>query len=157
MQITAVSSRNCYINSMHITVSTKLFRITDRDYSYVVRLAGKLVKFMPWEDPDYPLLDVIIRKHKKKSLNHIEKRLIKEESVRPLHGHESIDNPIYYDGTLGLILPKKRIVAKMLGKSVHEAVKDGFDELFRELDIYKGAHFEEDSEYFDHRTIRKTD
>lgn len=140
---------------MHLTVSTKLFRITDRDYSYIVRLAGKLVEFMPWEDPDYPLLDIVIRKHKKKSLDHIERKLVSEGSVRPLHGHETIDSPVYYDGTLDLILPQRRLVAKMLGKTVHEAIKDGFDELLAELDTYKGLHFVDDSEYFDHRTIRK--
>ncbi len=140
---------------MHFTVSTKLFRISDKDYRYIVRYAIKLLAFTPWKTPDYPLLDIVIRKHTRKSLDHLEKRLIAEREVKPLHEHETIDNPVYYDGTLDLILPQRRLVAKMLGKTVHEAITDGFDELLAELDTYKGLHFVDDSEYFDHRTIRK--
>lgn len=129
---------------MHFTLTTKHFKISEKDYKVIVKLTEKLLQFTPWKDPDFPLLDIIIRKHKKKSRNH-----------QPLHGHETIDNPVYYDGTVDLILPKKRLVTKMLGKTVHEAIKDGFDELFGELETYKGRYFRNDSEYFDHETIRK--
>lgn len=142
----------CY---MHFTISTKKFRISDKDFRYVERLVRKLVQFSPWKDPDYPLLDVIIRKHRKRSRDHIERRLIAEDSVHSLPGHETVDEPVYYDGTLDLILPKKRLVANMLGRTVDEAIKDGFDELFRELDTYKGLHFADDSEYYSRQTIRQ--
>ncbi len=129
---------------MRYTISTKLFHLSDKDNEYIKKLAEKLLAFSPFKDPDYPLLEIVIRRHKKKSL-----------TVQPLSGRKIIDNPVYYDGTLDFILPKKRLVAKMLGKTVEEAIKDGFDELFRELDTYKGLHFKEDSKYFDHDTIRK--
>ncbi|MEK7605918.1 MAG: hypothetical protein AAB478_05370 [Patescibacteria group bacterium] len=140
---------------MHFTITTKLFHISDKDCQYIEKLVKKLLQLTPWKEPDYPLLDILLRKHRKKSLDHIEKRLILEGAIQPKHGHETIDNPVYYDGTLDLILPKKRIVANMLGKTVHEALKDGFDELFLELDKYKGLHFANDSEYYNHRTIRQ--
>ena len=140
---------------MHFTITTKLFHLSDIECRYIERLVKKLLQFAPWKEPDLPLLEIVVRKHKKKSLNHIEKRLISEGTVEAKPGHETIDNPIYYDGTLDLILPKKRIVAKMLGKTVREALKDGFDELFLELDKYKGMHFANDSEYHSHKTIRQ--
>lgn len=139
---------------MRYTISTKLFHLSDKDNQYIKKLAEKLLAFIPFKDGDYPLLEIVIRRHKKKSLNHIEKRLISNLSVQPLAGHENVDNPVYYDGTLDLILPKKRIVSKMLGKTVDEAIKDGFDELIRELDDYKGLYFESDSKFYDHKTIR---
>ncbi|OGH17291.1 MAG: hypothetical protein A3C30_01665 [Candidatus Levybacteria bacterium RIFCSPHIGHO2_02_FULL_40_18] len=128
---------------MKYTISTKLFRLSDKDYKYIQKLAEKLLQFIPFKDSDYPLLEIVLRKNKKKSLK-----------VQPLHGHEAADNPVYYDGKLDLILPKKRLVSKMLGKTVDEAIKDGFDELFRELETYKGLHFGSDSEYYDHGTVR---
>lgn len=141
---------------MHFTVTTKQFHLSDNEYRHLERLVKKLLQFTPWKEPDYPLLDVILRKNRKKSLNHIEKRLISESALLPKQRHETIDNPIYFDGTLELILPKKRIVAQMLGKTVREALKDGFDELFLELDKYKGMHFVNDSEYYSHKTIRQS-
>jgi len=140
---------------VRFTITAKKFQIEDKDYQYIERVVKKLLKLFPGKDPDYPLFDIVIRKHKKKSFDHAEKRLISQGLAQPLHGHENIDNPIYYDGTLDFILPKKRLITKMLGKTVREAIKDGFDELFIELDKYKGLHFKDDSEYFDHRTIRK--
>lgn len=141
---------------MHFIVTTKQFHLSDNEYRYLERLVKKLLQFTPWKEPDFPLLEIIIRRHKKKSLDHIEKRLISESAVKPKPEHETIDNPIYFDGTLELILPKKRIVTKMLGKTAREALKDGFDELFIELDKYKGMHFVNDSEYYSHKTIRQS-
>lgn len=140
---------------MRFTITTKLFHLSDNEYLYIERLVKKILQFTPWKEPDLPFLEIVIRRHKKKGLNHIEKRLITEGAVEPKPGHETVDNPIYYDGALDLILPKKRIVAQMLGKTVREALKDGFDELFLELDKYKGLHFANDSEYYNHRSIRQ--
>lgn len=141
---------------MHFTVTTKQFHLSDNEYEHIERLVKKLLRFTPWTEPDYPLFEIIIRRHKKKSLDHTEKRLISEGAVEPKPAHETVDSPVYYDGTLDLVLPQKRVVSKMLGKTVREALKDGFDELFLELDKYKGLHFANDSEYYSHKTIRKS-
>jgi hypothetical protein len=140
---------------MRYTISSKLFQLSDRHLQHIERLVEKLTRFGPYGEADEVLLNIIIRRHNKKSLNHIEKRLAADLTVNPIHGHEFTDSPVYYDGTLDFILPKKSIVAKMLGKNVDEALKDGFDELFRELDAYKGLHFPDDSEYVNHSTLRK--
>jgi ribosome-associated translation inhibitor RaiA len=140
---------------MRLTITTKQFQVIDNDHRYIEKLVKKLERFSPWKDLDYPHLDIILRKHKKKSLDHTQDKLVSEDSVLPLHGHETVDNPVYYDGVLNLILPKKRLVATMLGETVQMAVKDGFDELFRELDKYKGLHFANDSKYDTHRTMRQ--
>lgn len=140
---------------MNLIITTKKFRLLGNDQQYIGKLVKKILRFIPWKDDDYPLLEIILRKHKKKSLDHSEKKLIAKDLVRPLAGHETIDNPVYYDGTVDLILPKKRLVANMLGKTVHEAIKDGFDELFSEIDTYKGLHFSGNSKYYSHQTIRQ--
>lgn len=139
---------------MNFTISIKQLRLSQNESIYIEKLVKKVMNLCPWDEPDLPLLEIVIRRHKTKSLNHLETRLIAEGSIAPLPGHEIMDNPVYFDGTIDLILPKKRIIAKMLGKTVQEAVKDGFDELFRELDKYKGFNFVNDSEYYNHASMR---
>lgn len=136
---------------MHFTLTAHGFRLTRQENLSIEKQVAKLIRFMPIEQPDYPLLDIIMRKQTKKGHAHFKETILKEKSAYPLKGYEAADSPIYYDGTLNLSLPKKRIATKMLGKTPSEALHDGFDELFRQLDIYKGLHFPNDSTYDTHR------
>ncbi|OGH20760.1 MAG: hypothetical protein A3D74_05545 [Candidatus Levybacteria bacterium RIFCSPHIGHO2_02_FULL_37_13] len=125
---------------MHYTITTKDCSLSEGLEKYLQVHIEKLAKFLPKFDRDLPLLDIIVRKHKKKSLKKA--------------GKKHIDNPVYYDGTLKLILPKKPLVVKILGKTIEEATNLGFSHLLKELETYKGKHMSSDSEYFDRRSIR---
>lgn len=141
---------------MHVTLSTKHFHLSENTSAYLKKLIKKLVKKLPWEEPDYPLLDIVLRMHEKKSFHHAKKLHIEELTTQPESGHRIIDNPVYYDGIIKLPLPQRVLVVNLLGKTPSDAIKRGFDDLFRELDTYKGLHFVDDSEYYSKESIRKT-
>lgn len=103
----------------------------------------KLSTFIPLRMGDFSRVEIVIRKHKTKSFTHKRTR------------REDIDTPEYFDGTIRLLLPKKDIIAKMTGKNVHEALKDGFDELVFEIEKYKGMNFKNDSDFSNRQTIRR--
>lgn len=141
---------------MRFIITSKHVDFSERDYACLEKNALKITKLIPWKDPDYPRLEIIIKSHKKRNLNSNDKILIAENSSNKTRGHKAIDNSTFYEGTLNLILPQKRLIARMIGKTPCETLKDGFNELMREFDIYKAKYFKEDSEHFDRRTIRKT-
>lgn len=140
---------------MHYTVTTKHFHIANKDLIHLTKLLKKVLGMVQWRELDYPLVDIVLRMQKKRSRNYMEKKFTSELIVQPLREHKIIDNPVYYDGTIKLLLPKKPLVVHILGIQVDEALNAGFDHLFRELATYKGHHFGDYSEYFDHRTIRR--
>ncbi len=140
---------------MNIKIASKNFQVSKRLYREIIKKAEKVFLLTPWKDSDYPILDMIIRKKRKKSLSHTEKKLISEYEVNPpAGGHRAIDNPVYYDGTIKLITPKKPLVTSLLGKTLEEAIEKGFRHLIREISKYKGMHFRSHSEFFDHSSIR---
>lgn len=126
---------------MKTILATKKFRLQTDDKQYLEKLTEKLAHFMPLKNPDFPLLEIIIRKYKK--------------TIRGNRGKRGTESAVYYEGTLELVLPKKRLIGKMLNRTVHEAIKDGFNALFREIEKYKGFHFSGYSKYYSHATIRK--
>jgi len=132
---------------MNISITTKGIRLSDRDEKYIERRLKKLSRFLPFQEKEIPTLSLLVRQHKKHSLNHSLGKVKK--------GHKSIDNPEYFDGILRLILPKKTLIANMLGKRIHDCLKDGFDELMVEVEKYKGIYFKNNSDFPDHKTIRK--
>lgn len=111
---------------MRLVLDTKQTELTAGDREYLQTLADKLAKQTPWDAEDYPLLTVDIKKQK-----------------------------LHYDGSLDLVLPKKRLIAHFQGKTVKVALKSGFSKLLRELDKYKGMHFRNDSEYFARNTVKR--
>jgi len=141
---------------MNIKLASRNFSIPNRLHQDIIKRMEKIIRVIPWKDSDYPLLDIIVRKKRKKSLDHIEKRLISEYEINPpAGGHKSVDNPVYYDGTIKLIMPKRPLIVSLLGKTPEEAFVLGFDHLEREIGRYKGTHLKSHSEYFDHDTIRR--
>lgn len=113
---------------MNYTITMKQFHLSDDDLIDIETKIKKLEKVIPWNNPDFPVLSIILRQHHKRSLSRSEKLS---------HGHETINSPTYYDGTLDLVLPRKRIISQMLGKTPLQVFMDGFDELLRELKKYK--------------------
>ncbi|MBI1863198.1 HPF/RaiA family ribosome-associated protein [Candidatus Microgenomates bacterium] len=116
---------------MQFTITTKQTNLTEADYEYFEKFAAKLMKLTAWDQPDFPQLVMTVNKHKKGNA------------------------PASYEGTLDLIIPKKRLVAKFNEKTIRSGIKSGFDKLFRELDKYKGMHFKNDSEFPKHRLIKE--
>jgi len=62
---------------------------------------------------------------------------------------------ICFDGTIKMVLPKKPLIVRFKKATIDEAVNIGFDRLFKEIETYKGKHFTNNSEFYNHDTIRK--
>ncbi len=127
---------------MRYTVTAKLCSLSQEVEGYIMQESIRLTDYLSGVDSEIPHLDIIIRKNKKKGLNNIE-------------GKKVVDNPIFYDGTLKLMLPKKPLVVNILGKTIDEALKTGFKTLKKTLETYKGEHMKSYSKFKDHATLRK--
>lgn len=141
---------------MKYTVSTKQCGLSDKTLRHIDKHIVKINQMLPGLDSDATELDFVIRQNKKKRLNHI--RL---ETYEENHTERAIEDaspkasdPIYFDGTIKLVLPKKPLSVHLKGATIDEAINTGFDRLFKEIETYKGKHYTSDSEYFDHATIR---
>ncbi len=141
---------------MRYTISTKHLRISDRTLKNIDNHIKKIDQMLPSLQSDLVELDLVIRENKKRRLNNV-----RIETFEENHTERFIDianpknpDPIYFDGTIKMILPKKPLVVHLKGGTIDEALSLGFERLFRELKTYKGKHFVSDSEYFDHETIR---
>jgi len=121
---------------MRYTITTKGCTLSEVTVRKIDQQVKKLSRFLLGFDPEVLLLEIIIKKHHTRI-------------------HSLIDNPVYYDGALKLILPKKPLVAHLLGKSADDALRKGFHHLLKELKTYKGKHFKSNSEYFNQATIRE--
>lgn len=138
---------------MKYTVSTKKFKLSSKIEVDIARHIAKIVRVTPIFPNNFILLDITIRKEKKNSLDHTE-NTIRNFDINPLPGHPIIDNPVFYDGTLHLVLPIKSLTVHFRGKTPDEALQFGFERLVEEIDVYKGKHIPSDSEYKNHKTIR---
>lgn len=87
----------------------------------------KLSHFLIHFQDDLPILSLVIRGNKRKN---------------------------YYDGSITLQLPKKVLFASINGSNIDEAVLLGFERIKKELETYKGLHFNSNSKYYDHRSIK---
>ena len=142
---------------MKYTVTTKHLKLSEKTLAHIERHVKKINHMLPFLDPDAVTLDFVLRKNRKKRLNHIKIEIFEED-----HQEKSIEqinpkaeSPIYYDGTIKMILPKKPLVVHIAGENIDQAINIGFERLFKELETYKGRHLVDDSEYFNHDTIRK--
>lgn len=139
---------------MVYTIALKRCRLSDFAFKYIEEHVVKLAQFLSDFDPDLLLLNLVIRKHKKRRLNHISESVLDRGETQIGTANPKAEAPLYYDGTIVLVLPKKPLIVHFLGQTLSEAVSIGFERLFKELDTYKGKHFPNDSEYFDHRSVR---
>jgi len=140
---------------MNYTITCKNYKLTIEDNKALKLVQGKFSKLFATFQKDSPILKIVLRKHKKNSLDHPIKRFIKEHEITKISHHKYIDNPYFFDGTMLINLPKKPLVVQMIGKSVKEAFLAGFESMKEELLKYKGKHFKSHSEYFDKSSIRK--
>ncbi|MDP3941975.1 MAG: HPF/RaiA family ribosome-associated protein [bacterium] len=137
---------------MKYTITAKHSVLSETSKAYAEKQVRKLDQFLPDFPMDGVILDIVIEKYHKRSLESTkkDKEEFKGKEVRP-----SIDHPVYFEVTIKMVLPVKPLVVTKLGKSVDEAVKLGFLKLQRMLQQYKGKHFKDVSEYYDRKTIRK--
>lgn len=145
---------------MIYSISTKGCKLPDEKLDYINKHIEKLVQLLPNLNSDLAFLELIIRRHKKKRLDHMLKH-IKETSGGNQQAKKlttinlKASSPVYYNGTIMLRLPKKPLVAHIFGTTIDEAINIGFERLVKELETYKGEHFQGHSEYSNHRSIRK--
>ncbi|OGH13161.1 MAG: hypothetical protein A2687_05240 [Candidatus Levybacteria bacterium RIFCSPHIGHO2_01_FULL_38_26] len=125
---------------MRFIIATKDCALSTASKEYVGQHTKKLSTLLSKRSLSPSLLDILIKKHKR---------------VTSASDRSSVDNPIYYDGTIKLVLPKKPLVVRMIGKTIDEAVKNSFAKLTKKLETYKGKHISSNSKYLDHSTIRK--
>ncbi len=140
---------------MRYAITVKKCSLSIATERKIEKQVKKLTQFLPGFSNQALFLEIVMRKHRKKSFDHLEKRLIGNNEITPAGNRPLLDSPVYYDGTIKLILPKKPLIVHMLGKTADNALLNGFHTLIKELKIYKGKHFQENSEYSSQETIRK--
>lgn len=141
---------------MKYTISGKHLRLSDKTLGHIVVHIKKINHVLPDLNPDIAELDLLIRENKKKKLHDVKPEDLKENLMQKAKAKviSKALSPIYFDGTIKLVLPRKPLTIHLKGASIDEAINVGFARLFREIEIYKGKHYSSNSEYFDHRTIR---
>ncbi|MBI2074943.1 MAG: hypothetical protein HYT83_03860 [Candidatus Levybacteria bacterium] len=139
---------------MICSITTKGCRLSDVILEHINQHAQKIAQFLSGYGSDLPLLVIILRKHKRRLGQNTEIITFDEGDVRHIINNKTAST-IYFDGTITLRIPKKPLVVHLTGGSPDEAVNIGFERLIKELKTYKGKHFSSNSEYFDHRSIRK--
>lgn len=126
---------------MIIAVTAKGVQLKKATLAYINSQFEKATRFLPQVNPSSPLLNVLIKKSN-------DKYYPKKEYNRPGLAH--------FEGTVNLRLPKKMLYTQFKGQTIEECVNIGFKNLLKELKKYKSLHFMAQSEYPDHRTIRRT-
>src|SRR3989344_1804577 len=94
---------------MKYTITTKHCSLSDKTLKHIEKHIAKINNMLPNLDPDATELDFIIRQNKKKRLNSQ-----KHEELEENHMEKTIEDfypkasdPIYFDGTIKLVIPKK--------------------------------------------------
>lgn len=136
---------------MKYTLAVKHFSLDPVCEEFVVRQVEKLGRFLKDIDHESLVVEIVIKQEKARSSHHeggVEGDYLDKKRNRDL-------SPYYYSGTLHLSLPNKMLVATLDGAHEEEALRAGFDRLFREVEKYKGKHFPSYSRYQDKRSIRR--
>lgn len=139
-------------------VSAKKCKLSDTTVGYIERYARKFARLISNynENPDLPLLDIVIEKHKKKGLDPIVETVSQNHETKFITKYLKTPSSVYYKGKILLRLPKKPLVVHFLGATINQAVDEGFTQIFKELETYKGKHLSSDSEYFNHDSLRQS-
>lgn len=140
---------------MRVKIAVKGFKLSDKALLVIGKHAKKLTLFLSQIKSNLPLLDIIIRKQKKRRLNSGINSVDVVYNIKSKFAFPKIKTPFFYDGTLKLILPKRSLIVHIKGNLIEEAIKAGFSRLIKELNNYQGKHHKGNSKYFDHRSIRK--
>lgn len=127
---------------MKYTVSTKHCILSEKTLKHLRRHIEKLDQMLPGFDPDLVSLDIVFRRKRERKLNH----------TNPT---PKAPDFIYFEGTIKMVLPKKPLIVCFKENTIDQAVNIGFERLFKEIETYKGKHFPNDSEFYNHDTIRK--
>lgn len=144
-----------YFFLMIYNITTKGFKLSNQKLIYIDRYAKKVTRFL--SDLDIHLLhfDIIIKKYKSKRLDHGRKILQTDSEAINFEVHPKFKSPIYYEGRIWLQIPKKSLVSHSKGSTSEEAIDIGFKRLIKELETYEGKHFPNDSEYYNHTSIKR--
>lgn len=143
---------------MKYTVSSKHLSLSDKTLAHIKEHVEKVNRLFPHLASDITELDICMRENKQKKLNRI-KLEEGEEKYTGKSGeavHPKDPNPIYFDGVIKLVLPKKPLVVHFKEATIDGAINVGFERLCKKIKTYKGKHYSGNSEYYDHRSIRKT-
>lgn len=136
---------------MRYTFTVKNFSPEPACEEFVVRQMDKLSRYLKDVDQESLVVEIVLKQDKARSPHHeggVGGTVVDKKRSRDL-------SPYYYSGTIHLRLPKKMLVATLEGAHAEEALRVGFDRLFREIEKYKGKHFPSYSQYQDNRSIRK--
>lgn len=126
---------------MLYNISCKGFKIADESLKYIDKHTKKIAKFFPALKQDLALMEIIIRRQRRKRLNRKEKNFdTVNQGVHITSKNPKAENPVYYEGKIILRLPIKPLVARLTGNNLDEAIKDGFKQLTKEIIKYNGRY-----------------
>ncbi len=142
--------------TMKVSISTKHLQLSPTSTRAIEKYLTKINKIIPTFEDDLVEMDLVLKEYKKRGSGGKKTELVEEEFDLPVENDiPKTSEPTYFEGTIKMILPHKPLVVRLKGLSEEEAINKGFDTLIRELQKYKGKYFTSNSEYFDHKTIRR--
>lgn len=140
---------------MDYKLTTKNCRVSDTTRQYLEVHVKKLGRFLEKIVGELPKAEIIIKRQKKRRLNHLIERFIFNHGVSFLTSNPKAPSPIYYELSVKIVLPKKPLFVHSQAKTIEEAIGVCFHRLLKELERYKGKHVSSYSKYLDHRSIRR--
>ncbi|RJQ38072.1 hypothetical protein C4559_02505 [Candidatus Microgenomates bacterium] len=141
---------------MIYNIAVKGCVLSDETLAYVEKHLTKLAKYLPNFNPDAPFLDLIIRKQKIHLDHYIQRTPVNGTSIKEVKNPKT-QSPVYYEGIIKIILPRKPLVIRMKGNTIDEAINDGFKQINKKIKTYRGKHFPSDSEYYDKKSIKESE
>lgn len=134
---------------MIVKLTTRNCRVSDDSKKRINDYLARVVKVLPHIESDLVVFRLTIRKN-------ID-RYFPPRIRRHRHKTYSDLKPAisYFEGSITFRLHKNRFYTRFKGVTIDECINLGFGRLFIELEKYKDLHFPSESEYPDHRSIRR--
>ncbi len=134
---------------MIFKLTTKNCRVSDKSQKRINEHLAKVAKVLPHIESDLVVFRLTIRKN-------ID-RYFPPRVRRHRHKTYSDLKPAisYFEGSITFRLHKNKFYTHFKGVTIDECINLGSRRLFIELEKYKDLHFPSESEYPDHRSIRK--
>lgn len=134
---------------MIFQLTAKNCQILDKSRSRIDRHLAKLAQSLPNVESDLVVLRLTIRKNIDKyyppRVHHHRHKLYAD--LKP--------ELSFFEGSMVFCLKKVRFYTHFKGQTIDECTNLGFKHLFTELEKFKDSHFSSQSEYPNHRSIRR--
>ncbi|GEM_PF-2085877 len=134
---------------MILKLTTRNCRVSDESQKRINEHLAKIVKLLPHIESDLVVFRLTIRKNIDR---YFPSRIRRHRHKTYSDLKPAISN---FEGSMTFRLYKNKFYTHFKGVTIDECINLGFGRLFTEVEKYKDLHFSSESEYPDHRSIRR--